>query len=183
MSKSIKNQSASTRTSLVRALIAGAMILGGCGEMESELPTEVGSLQQKLQPTGPGAEVWRANMGVKVLTPVKDSVAKKITYVFEATNHGDDDARSVILVAHFPAGVTVSSISSRAFDTCTPAMTTNAANSYIQCNRLAVAVGATSSLTVTVSNPTNGASQASAQVFNISPDPLVENNYAHANAP
>ena len=86
----------------------------------------------------------------------------------------------MVLVAHFPVGVTVSAVTSRAFDTCTPPISTGAGTSYVQCSRLAVGVGATSSLTVTVSNPTNAASQASAQVFNLSPDPIVENNYAQA---
>ena len=162
-------------------------MIGGCGDLTGELPAEeleleTASAQQALSPSGPGAEVWRANMGVTVAA-TKDEAAKKITYDFTATNHGDDDARGAVLVAHFPPGVTVSSVSSRAFDTCTPPTTTGSGNSYIQCTRAAITVRASSILTVVVSNPTNAASQASAQVSNISPDPIVANNYAQLSVP
>jgi hypothetical protein len=176
------NTRSSIRTSIASALLGSLVMIGGCGDMESELPIETASSQQALQPTAPGAEVWRANMGVTVAA-TKDSFAKKITYVFEATNHGDDDARSAVLVAHFPPGVTVSTVTSRAFDTCSAPTTVGSGASYVQCARASIGVHATSSLTVTVNNPGNAASQASGQVSNISPDPIVANNYAHVSVP
>jgi hypothetical protein len=182
MRKSITTPSSSIHTSIAGVLLSGIAMIGGCGELDNAIPSETDSSQQALLPTGPGAEVWRADMGVTV-SATKDSIAKKITYIFEATNQGDDDARAVVMAAHFPPGVTVSMSNKGAFDSCSSAISTGSANSYIQCNLTSLGVRAKAILTVTVSNPTNAASQASAQVFNISPDPIVDNNYAQVSVP
>lgn len=157
------------------------LVLGTLAGTVSAASAAAGALG-KLQPTAPGAEVWRANMGVTI-APTKDAAAKTITYVFEATNLGDDDARQVVMAAHFGAGVTVATSSVSGFDSCsTPGVVGNGSR-YIQCSLSSLGVRAKAKLTVTVSNPTNGTAQASAQVYNLSPDPIVDNNYAHVWVP
>lgn len=182
MCQTQNTRSSSIRTSFAFALLGGLMMFGGCGNLDGALPEEIASTQQALQPTAPGAEVWRANMGVTI-APTKDAAAKTITYVFEATNQGDDDARQVVMAAHFGAGVTVATSSVSGFDSCSAPGVVGNGSRYIQCSLSSLGVRAKAKLTVTVSNPTNGTAQASAQVYNLSPDPIVDNNYAHVWVP
>lgn len=182
MSKTTNSLSSSLRSSLAGALLAGIMVSGGCGEPEASSSEETASTQQALLPKAPGADVWRANMGVTI-TATKDSVAKTITYVIDATNAGDDDARQVAMAAHFQSGVTVLSANSGAFDSCSVPASNALGDRYITCSLSSLGVHAKATLTVVVSNPTNAWSQASAQVFNITPDPLVGNNYAQLSVP
>lgn len=179
MSKTPKTRASSIGTSFANALLIGGMLIfGGCVDADGALPAETASSQQALQPTSPGADVWRANLGVTIAA-TKDPVAKTVSYVFETANQGDDDARLLVFAAHFGPGVTVTSVNTSAFDSCTAPAKVGNGSSYIQCTRSSLGVRAKLSLSATVSNPTNGTTQASAQVFNLSPDPIVDNNYSH----
>jgi uncharacterized repeat protein (TIGR01451 family) len=124
------------------------------------------------------ADVWRANLTVD-LTASKGSGT--VTYTVVVQNLGDDDARDVRMSFAIESNLAVSSITAGSSFSCASALEGSFRSVVCYKNtsgaRFNLGVSASVTVTIVISNPTNGATIGNAQAESIAPDAVPSNNY------